>query len=340
MQKQFMYLLTLVFLLATARTQAQTEFILEGLRYCITDETNQKVEVAGYDEENAPTSVSIPATVTHENTSYRVTGIGEGAFHRCYPLQSINIGEGVEQIGDLAFQYCSKLPVVNLPASVKNIGVNPFYGCSELTQINVAENNSSYCSIDGVLFDREKKILVAYPSGREGSYTIPEGVTHMNDYAFIYCLHLTDATLPASMTDLGNGAFCSCPELKQLNVYAPIPPQVGPGSFFPYGDTNEDYFDAVVCVPATSLKDYQSADIWKELNLQALPDMSGIKEVELPQSIRLTGKQLINPEELEVEVYSTDGHKIYSGTQATVEMPAGTYVIRCGNATAKAIFRQ
>ena len=101
-----------------------------------------------------------------------------------------------------------------------------------------------------------------------------------------------------------------------------------------------DYFDAIVYVPATSLKDYQSADIWKELNLQALPDMSGIKEVELPQSIRLTGKQLINPEELEVEVYSTDGHKIYSGTQATVEMPAGTYVIRCGNATAKAIFRQ
>ena len=106
--------------------------------------------------------VNIPETVTHNGTSYSVEKIKDGAFAGCADIESITI-----------------------PKSVKQILGNAFTGCSNLKTFYVAEENTKYCSDIGVLFDKGKTTLVAYPANKEdNSYTIPESVTYIFGDAF------------------------------------------------------------------------------------------------------------------------------------------------------------
>ena len=66
-------------------------------------------------------------------------------------------------------------------------------------------NSSVYSSVDGVLFNKSQTTLIQYPGGKAGSYTIPDSVTNIGDYAFQYCTSLTSVTIPNSVTSIGEG---------------------------------------------------------------------------------------------------------------------------------------
>jgi hypothetical protein len=55
-------------------------------------------------------------------------------------------------------------------------------------------------------------ILVAYPGGHGGSYTIPASVTSIGEDAFAYCGGVTNVTIPSGVTNL-SGAFFYCTNL-------------------------------------------------------------------------------------------------------------------------------
>ncbi len=65
----------------------------------------------------------------------------------------------------------------------------------------------------GVLFDKSQATLVEYPSGLSGSYAIPAGVTTIDPDAMAFCINLTHVTIPASVTNIGLGAFQDSSEL-------------------------------------------------------------------------------------------------------------------------------
>ncbi len=120
----------------------------------------------------------------------RVTAIGCSAFIGVKSISSVKIPMTVTYIGDYAF-YSSSITVIDIPSSVKSIGECAFANCISLTAINVATSNESYCSIDGVLFSKDKSILIVYPSGKPGdSYTIRRGVGTIASAAFLNCVHL------------------------------------------------------------------------------------------------------------------------------------------------------
>jgi hypothetical protein len=54
----------------------------------------------------------------------------------------------------------------NLPKSVTSIGYNAFSGCTGLTRFTVEAGNSSYASVDGVLFDINRTMLLQYPNAK------------------------------------------------------------------------------------------------------------------------------------------------------------------------------
>ena len=163
--------------------------------------------------------VVIPSTVTYAGEEYNVTSIGEYAFSDCHSLTSITIPEGVTSIGDDAFARCSSLTSITIPEGVTAIGDDAFYLCSSLTSIDVAPNNENYTSIDGVLFSKDKTILIKYPEGKDAtSYTIPEGVTWIGDYAFYDCDYLTSITLPEGVTEIGDFAFKYCSSLTSITL--------------------------------------------------------------------------------------------------------------------------
>ena len=155
------------------------------------------------------TSITIPSGLT---------SIGEMAFFNCSALTSVTIPNCVISIGNFAFGSCTGLKSITIPSSVTSIENNIFQDCTRLTNITVDSSNPSFCSESGVLFNKDKTTLIYYPRGKTGSYTIPDGVTAIGDYAFYYCSGLTSVTIPSSVTSIGESAFQHCTGLTSITI--------------------------------------------------------------------------------------------------------------------------
>lgn len=127
-----------------------------------------------------------------------ITSIGDSAFMYCSSLASIIIPESVTEIEASAFDYCTSLATVTIPRNMIKMEYNIFDFCSSLMTIEVAADHPLYCSVDGVLFSKDKTTLVDYPDGRTGHYTIPDHVTSIKSHAFYAC-SLSSLTIPNSV---------------------------------------------------------------------------------------------------------------------------------------------
>ncbi len=205
--------------------------------------TADKAELVQYPIGNARTSYEIPSGVAkigdwafcasilaNVTIPESVKTIGEGTFQDCCNLNEIVIPNGVESIGNSAF-FNSGLTSVQLSESVTSIGNATFGGCRYLKEITAAENSKSFSSQDGVLFSKDKTVLVCYPFGcRETEYAIPNGVESIGDWAFYCCYYLTSITIPDGVKFIGESAFCNCNELVSVTVPGSVD-TIGEGAF-------------------------------------------------------------------------------------------------------------
>lgn len=87
-----------------------------------------------------------------------------------------------------AFNECSNLISISVPESIVSgldgMDACSFRNCNNLERIDIAEENSRYCSIDGIVFNKDKTQLYLCPKGKEGTYEIPEGTLSIEDDAF------------------------------------------------------------------------------------------------------------------------------------------------------------
>ena len=150
-----------------------------------------------------------------------VTNIADVAFSQCAYLTGVTIGTNVTSIGNEVFTLCTSLPSVTIPASVTSIGSSVFISCFSLTAINVDPSNPAYRSVGGVLFDKSQATLIEYPGGIAGGYTIPNGVTSIENGAFAIC-PITSVTIPAGVTNIGVTAFDYCRGLTSVTIPASV----------------------------------------------------------------------------------------------------------------------
>ena len=177
-------------------------------------------------------SVSLPAGLLR---------IEEGAFRACFnlksislpqtlqvieeeaffasPLEQITMGRELTTIGWRAFA-ATKLTQVHIPGAVSYVGSGAFYGCTQLTGITVAPENSSYTAVDGVLFTKDGKTLVAYPAGAGTAYSIPEGTQTVAAEAFRQNDMLTAVTFPSTLKHIRPLAFCDTVNLTAIDLPA------------------------------------------------------------------------------------------------------------------------
>lgn len=162
-----------------------------------------------------------------------ITVIGNQAFQGC-KASVIIIPDSVQSIGDFAFQSCSNIQTVSIPASVERIGTGAFSYCSSIKEYYVDSQNAVYATIDGVLYNKQKKELVVFPQGEysQKKASIPSGIESIASYAFVgmenYYFNLPDTIktigdyafanitfsypetgiqLPAALEHIGNHAF-------------------------------------------------------------------------------------------------------------------------------------
>ena len=247
--------------------------------------------------------------------------IAYSAFYGCSSLTSITIPKGVTEIGEWAFEGCSSLTSITIPESVKTIGEGAFLGCTSLTSIDVASNNNSYTSINGVLFSKDKTILIRFPWGKKDvtSYAIPESVTSIGSFAFEVCSTLTSITIPEGVTKIGEEAFYNCSGLTSITSMNVTPPSIDDIYAFDGVDKS-----IPVYVPKQSVEAYKSAEYWKDFtNIQGIDDTPISDVVADRVSIRLIGNSLIVEGAESYAVYALSGQCL--GKAESLER--GVYIV-------------
>jgi hypothetical protein len=161
---------------------------------------------------------------------------GDSTFEGCTSLTTLTISNSLTSIGYGSFYNCLSLETLTIPSSLTNIE-SVFIYCTGLKSIVVDNNNPTYSSENGVLFNKNKTRLMIYPSASlNTSYVIPDSVLSIDSNAFAKCANLTSVTIPSSILRINNNTFWLCRVLKTVTFMGVIP-TIGNNNFGASTDT-------------------------------------------------------------------------------------------------------
>ena len=127
-------------------------------------------------------------------------------FRDCPNLIWLELPEGLERIGANAFCGCESITSIRIPASVKKMSGSCFAGCN-IAAYEVDDDNPHYVAIDGVIYTKDLKTLVAFPSAYPGRhFKVPEGIEVIGYGAFMYS-DIDYVDLPEGLTTINKKAF-------------------------------------------------------------------------------------------------------------------------------------
>ena len=159
-----------------------------------------------------------------------VTAIGSYAFASLERVTSVTIPEGVTSIGSSAFENCGLmayggLGAVTLPEGLTTIGSSAFSG-SYMDSLTLPE---SLRTIGGAAFEKSHLKTLTIPGGvtsiGNGAFSnshltsiqLPDGA-QLGAMLFYQCYELTDVTLPADLTVIGDSMFENCTKLTHVTI--------------------------------------------------------------------------------------------------------------------------
>ncbi|MGD9910242.1 MAG: leucine-rich repeat protein, partial [Candidatus Izemoplasmatales bacterium] len=108
---------------------------------------------------------------------------------------------------------------ITIPSSVTTIEPGAFMGCSDLVSINVAAENPNYIDEGGVLYNKDKTVLVKYPSASlSDTFTIPATVQIIEAYALSTSYHLRSIYFEegSNLTEIKEYSFSSLRDIESI----------------------------------------------------------------------------------------------------------------------------
>ncbi|MDE7098388.1 MAG: leucine-rich repeat domain-containing protein [Ruminococcus sp.] len=154
-------------------------------------------------------------TVPEEIDGYKVTSIYKYAFIDT-TAKNIIFPETVKTIG--ANMFSEYVESITIPSSCTAIeGDEPFLSCASLREIIVTEGgDGEYSSLDGVLYNKDKTVLIAYPVQKSDTeFKVPSSVTDIAISAFCHNVFLENVDL-SGVKNIGSCAFEDCVSLKSV----------------------------------------------------------------------------------------------------------------------------
>lgn len=159
--------------------------------------------------------------------------IENNAFSDCENLLSVYIPSSVTTIGEGAFSWCENLLSVVIPSSVNNLASSAFLNCRGLMEIVVDNDNITYASVDGVLYNKDISVLIYSPTAKQ-TVDVPNTVNSIMANAFFCCMQLESVHLGNSITYIGDRAFDNCHNLEQINIPESVK-SIGESAFWACG---------------------------------------------------------------------------------------------------------
>lgn len=153
-------------------------------------------------------TMRIPEHVIYDNRQYTVTGLDSMCFR--YINQNIHTLELPATIDSIVFY--------------EEVGIDhyadasAFYGNS-FRSIIMAENNPKYTTEAGILYTKDKSVLLAYPAGNlRDSVYIKEGVVMLGHGALVWARNIRYLELPLSLKELGEESLSEEDSLVHLII--------------------------------------------------------------------------------------------------------------------------
>ena len=132
--------------------------------------------------------------------------------------RTYKIPETVENIVTYAFENCGNIDEITIPASVKSIEKDALFNCSASNYL-VDGANEFYSSESGVIFNKDKSVLIQYPMCKdEGIYTVPASVTEIAYGAFSNSLNIRGIVLSDGVEVIGDEAFYFSERLEFVHI--------------------------------------------------------------------------------------------------------------------------
>lgn len=197
------------------------------------------------------------------------------------PSSAVNMP--VTGVSFYLFNAYSTVETLYIPETVKNLETAGLNYCSKLKKIEVAENNTSFASVDGVLFDKSVSNLLIYPTGKEEtSFAIPNTIKQLGESVFERNTNLTDVLIPASVTSIGKAPFN---DNSKITIYA------DEGTYgYEFAKQN-----GIACKPTSEFEGGETQEPVNKDQLTALVDeMNQVKNVYTVNSYRAFAAALGN----------------------------------------------
>ena len=164
-------------------------------------------ELIVYPASKTGVSYTIPSSVTE----IRFYGFASNKF-----LTSLDLPDTVTTLGGQIFMESESLSTINIGAGLATLGEQAFSYIQTLTTINVNSANTSFASVDGVLYSKDFSTLWAYPIGKTAtSYTAPNTVTATKYTVFGAARNLLTVDL-TSVANLSGQEFSGATSVREI----------------------------------------------------------------------------------------------------------------------------
>lgn len=242
--------------------------------------------------------------------------VGSGTFYGCQRLKSVSFPEKVTEIPNGCFVNCGMLEEVSVPGAktiaqyafqntaiirftlgknVKRFSSLAFFG-TKIESYQVEQGNGSYLSKDGVLFSKDGKRLIAFPSGKpQTTYTVPSTVTTIGNYAFFKNQYLTKVKMGKNVTTIKEGAFDACQSFTSVSIPDSVT-KVGDYAYFGCPKLTTIKFGKGLKKTSyqmfrecKSLKNIVFGSSLEELGAHTFAYCNSLTKVSLPENIKVLG---------------------------------------------------